>query len=133
MKRKVGKEPERRSKKRKEVGNDNSLTSMFVKKQSDSDLKKPRDTYNTQLQKGKEMGLDEVAQVESVCRSEQDTRDIEGTETVYATVPKHSVDPKCIPKSFIPGATCEKTVTTRSWLELRAIEQDVHDDRPEWT
>ena len=57
--------------------------------------------------KGKEMGLDEAAQAEPVRRSEKDTHDIEGTEMVHATLPKHSVDPKCIPKPFIPGAPCD--------------------------
>jgi hypothetical protein len=56
------------------------------------------------------MGLDEAAQAEHVRRSEKDTHDIEGTETVHATVPKRSVDPKCIPKHFIPGAACETSV-----------------------
>ena len=66
-----------------------------------------RDTYtDAQLQKGKEMGLDEAAQAEPVSRSEKDTHDIERTATVHATVPNHSVDPKCIPKPFIPDAAC---------------------------
>ena len=43
------------------------------------------------------MGSDEEAQAESVCRSEKDTHDIEGTKIVHATLPKHSVYPKCIP------------------------------------
>jgi hypothetical protein len=63
-------------------------------------LKKARDAYTAQLQKRKEMGLDEAAQAEPVRRSEKDTQDIEGTETVHATVPKRIVDPKCIPKPF---------------------------------
>ena len=40
MKRKVGKEPEGGSKKRKEVGNDKSLASMFAKQQAVSALNK---------------------------------------------------------------------------------------------
>ncbi len=52
------------------------------------------------------MGLDEAAQAEPVCRSEKDTQDSEGTETVHVTVPKRIVDPKCIPKPFIPDAAC---------------------------
>ena len=66
MKRKVGKEPEGGSKTGKEVGNDNSLASMFAKQQAVSALNKAREEYDTQLQKGKEMGLDEVAQAEPV-------------------------------------------------------------------
>jgi hypothetical protein len=83
MKRKVGKEPEGRSKKRKEVGNDKSLASMFAKQQAVSALNKSRDAYNAQLRKGKEMGFHEAAP--AVCsRSERDTHDTEETETVHA-------------------------------------------------
>jgi hypothetical protein len=42
MKRRVGKKPEGGSKKRKEVGNHNSLASMFAKQQTASDLNKAR-------------------------------------------------------------------------------------------
>ena len=45
-----------------EVGNISSLVSMFAKQQAVSVLNKARDVYNAQLQKGKEMGLDEAAQ-----------------------------------------------------------------------
>ena len=86
MKRKVGKETERGSKKRKEVGNDNSLAAfMFAKQQAVSVLKKARDTKNAQLRKGKEMGLDEAAhwQAEPVQVRKGHTHDIEGTETVH--------------------------------------------------
>ena len=44
MQRKVGKEPEGGSKKRKEVGNDNSLASIFVKQQAGCDLNKASHT-----------------------------------------------------------------------------------------
>jgi len=77
---------------------------MFAKQTAVSVLNKASDAYDAQLQKGKEMGLDEAAQAEPVRRSDKDTHDIEGTETVHATVPKRSVDPKRIPKPFIPGA-----------------------------
>jgi hypothetical protein len=50
MKRKVGKEPEGACKKRKDVGNDNFLASMFTKQQAVSALKNARDAYNVQLQ-----------------------------------------------------------------------------------
>ena len=49
---------------------------MFAKQQAASDLNKARDTYNAQLQKGREMGLEEAAQEEPVRRSEKDTHDI---------------------------------------------------------
>jgi hypothetical protein len=63
MKRKVlGKDPDGGSKKRKEVGNDNSLASMFAKQQTACDLNKAQLAYNAQLQKGKEMGIDEASQ-----------------------------------------------------------------------
>jgi hypothetical protein len=55
MKRRVGKEPEGGSKKRKQVGNDNSLASMFAKQQAASDLNKAKEEYNAQLQTGKEI------------------------------------------------------------------------------
>jgi len=61
---KEGKEPEGGSKKRKEVANDNYLTSMFENQQAVSDLNKARDAYNALLQKGKEMGLEEAANLE---------------------------------------------------------------------
>jgi len=68
MKRKVGKEPVGVSKKHKGVGNDYSLASMFRKQQAACDLSQARLAYNAQLQKGKEMGLDEAAQPEPVRR-----------------------------------------------------------------
>ena len=58
----------------------------------------------------REMGLEKAAQAEHVRRSEKDTHDIDGTETVHTTVPKRSVDPKFIPKPFIPDAACETSV-----------------------
>jgi hypothetical protein len=57
MKRKVGKEPEGGSKKRKEV----PLACMFQKQQTANELKKAGEAYNAILQKGKELGLDEAA------------------------------------------------------------------------
>ena len=39
---------------------------MFAKQQAVSVLNKARDAYNAQLQKGKDMGLDEEAQAEPV-------------------------------------------------------------------
>jgi hypothetical protein len=92
MQRKAGNDPEGGRKKRKEVCNDNSLASMFAKKQAVSALNKARDAYNAQFQKGKEMGLEEVAQAEPVRRSERDIHDVEGTKTVHATVPKRQID-----------------------------------------
>ena len=53
MKRKVEKEPEGGTKKRKEVWNDNSLASMFAKQQAVSVLNQERDTYNAQIQRAK--------------------------------------------------------------------------------
>ncbi len=53
MKREVGQEPEGGRKKRKEVGDDNSLASMFAKPQTVSALNKARDAYNAQLREGK--------------------------------------------------------------------------------
>jgi len=85
-KRKEGNDLEGGSKKRQRVANDNSLDSMFAKQQAVSAFNKARDAYNTELQKGKEIGLDEAAQAEPVRRSEKDTHDIQGTETVHAIV-----------------------------------------------
>ena len=62
--RKEGKDPEGGSKKSKEVANDKPLASMFEKQQAVSALNKARDTYYAELQKGKEIGLDEAAQAE---------------------------------------------------------------------
>ena len=60
MKDRVGKKPDGGSKKRKEVGNDNSLTLLFAKQQTVSDLNQSREEYNSQIQKGKEIGLEEA-------------------------------------------------------------------------
>jgi hypothetical protein len=51
MKRKVGKEPAGGSKKRKEVGNELPLASMFQKQHPAIDLNKAREAYNVLLQK----------------------------------------------------------------------------------
>ena len=77
---------------------------MLARQQVVSDFNKARDAYNAQLQKGEKMGLDQEAQAEPVRRSINDTHDIEGTETVHTTVPKRSVDPRFIPKPFVPAS-----------------------------
>ena len=63
---------------------------MFARQQSLNDLNKAREADNAQLQRGKEMGLDEAAQAERVCRSENDTHPIVhcrvGYDTMDATV-----------------------------------------------
>ena len=69
MKRKVGKEPEGGSKKRKEVGNESPLSSMFQKQQTANDLNNTREAYNAILEKGKQLRLDEAAHSEPVRRS----------------------------------------------------------------
>jgi hypothetical protein len=53
---------ERYQKKPKEVGNDDSLASMFARQQVS--LEQGREAYYAQLQKGKGTGLDEAAQAE---------------------------------------------------------------------
>jgi hypothetical protein len=45
---------------------------MFQKQQLANDLNKTRDACNAQLQKAKELGLDQAAQAEPVSRSEND-------------------------------------------------------------
>ena len=127
---------------------------MFAKQQAVSALNKAWEEYNAQLQKGKEMGLDEAAQAEPVRRSEMDTHDMEGTKTVHATAPKTQCGPKEYFEAFqIPGAACETIVsdvlskkkrqvqgkgvkmsafksiwkTHRPWLELRTVEQGDHE------
>ncbi len=76
MKHMVGKEPEGGSKLRKEVGNESHLTSMFQKQQTTNDSE-ARETYNAILEKGKQLGFDEAAHAEPVCRSENDTHPAE--------------------------------------------------------
>ena len=49
---------------------------MFQKKQTINDLNIARESYNTQFQKGKELGLDEAVYDESMFRSDNDTRPI---------------------------------------------------------
>ena len=68
MKCKVGKDPEGGNKKRKEVGNESSLTSKFQNQQTVNDLNKARVTYNAILEKAKELGLDETVLVDPVPR-----------------------------------------------------------------
>ena len=52
------------------------LLFMFARQQALSDFNKTREAYNAQLQRGKEMVLDEPAQAERVRRSENDTHPI---------------------------------------------------------
>ncbi len=68
MKRTVGKEPEGGS---KEMENKSPLASMFETQQTANDLQKARGAYNAILEKGKQLGLDESAHAEPVCRSEK--------------------------------------------------------------
>jgi hypothetical protein len=82
-----------------------------------------RETYNAILVKGTDLGLHETVLVEPVFRSDTDTHDIEGTETCMQLT-KHSVDPKCIPKPFIPDTPCDRGVhftdfSTTSRLHLQ--------------
>ena len=74
---------------------------MFPSLQDNRHSKEARKAYNTHLQKGKELGLEEAAQAEPVRRSENDTHDIEELETVDATVPQRSVDPRCTAKLLV--------------------------------
>ena len=83
MKRKVGKEPAGGSKKRKEVGNELPLASMFQKQHPAIDLNKAREAYNVLLQKV--LGLDEAEHAEPVRRSENNTHPIVESDTVDAT------------------------------------------------
>ena len=48
------------------MDDDNSLASMFAKQQEACDLNKAREEYNAQLQKGKEIGLEEAASVRNL-------------------------------------------------------------------
>ena len=106
MKRKIGKEPDGGSKKRKEVENDNSLASMFRKQKAVCDLNKARLTYNSQLQKGNQMGLGEAAQAEPVRRSENNTHPIAESDTVDANgcnSAKTKCGPELCAKTFRSG------------------------------
>ena len=52
---------------------------MFQKQQTVNDLHKTQEVYNAILEKGKQLGLDEVTYAESrVLRSEMDTHDDDG-------------------------------------------------------
>ena len=73
MKRKVAREPKGGSKKRKEVGNESLLASIFQRQQTANDLQKARVTYHAILEKGKQLGLEEAAHAEPVRRSENNT------------------------------------------------------------
>ena len=56
MKHKVEKDPEEGSKKRKKVGNESPLASIFQKQQTVIDLHKSRETYNAILEKENSWG-----------------------------------------------------------------------------
>ena len=56
MKRKVGKESEGGSKKRKEVGNESPLSSMFQKQQTANDLQKHESRIMQYLKRGNSWG-----------------------------------------------------------------------------
>ena len=56
------------------------------------------------------MGLNQAAQDEPVCRSENDAYHSVESDTVDATPPKQSADPARVPKPFNPDAVCETTV-----------------------
>jgi hypothetical protein len=45
-----------------------------------------------------------------VHRSDNDTHHSVESDTVYATLPKRSVDPKRVPRPFNPDAVCETSV-----------------------
>ena len=64
--------PRGREYERQEVGNKSPVVSMFQTRQVVNELNKARETYNAILRKGKELGLDEAAQAESVRRSDHD-------------------------------------------------------------
>ena len=57
---------------------------MFQEQQADNDLNKTRDAagYNAQLQKAKELGLDQAVQAEPVPRSDNDTQHSVESDTV---------------------------------------------------
>ena len=100
MKRKVGTEPEGGSKKRKEVGNNNSLVSMFAKQESVIALNKARDAYRiecTASKKGKE----------SAPRRHNKERKVQG-------------------KDVKTSALESNWKTHRPWLELWTVEEGDH-------
>jgi hypothetical protein len=110
MKHRIGKEPKGGSKKRKEVWNDNALSSMFANQQAASEQTNQEKNTMHSFRKEKKLGWRTQTQsvkVEPVRRSEKDTHDLEARRPVDETVPKHSVDPKCFPKHFISDDVCE--------------------------
>ena len=68
---------------------------MFQKQQAANDLNKTQDAYNAQLQKAKELGLDQAAQAEPVSRSENDIQHTCHESRIRC---ERSVDPKRVPK-----------------------------------
>jgi len=72
--------------------------------------------------------LDEAAQAEPVRQSEKDTHDIEGTETVHATVPKRSVYPGQT-QSVFQSLSFQALLVTRvyktHWL-LNHLDEEVY-------
>ncbi len=98
-KRKEGNDPEGRSKKRKELVNDNSSVSMFAKQQTVSDLNKARVAYNAHLQKGKEMGLEEAAETEPVSHKKLHGG-FRNSEIAYSNTRGRGLDQACYSTPF---------------------------------
>jgi hypothetical protein len=69
---------------------------------------------------------------ENACKKH--THDIQRTETVHATVPKRSVDPKCIPKPFIPGllVTSGRLPDLRNIKLIRQVLKRLPRNQPPW-
>ena len=106
-----GKDPEGGSKKRKEAANDNSLASIsqVTKQQAVSDLNKARDAYNAQLQRGKEIGLDEASAGRACAKVRKGhtrhSRDGDGA----CNSAKTQCGPKVYPKAFRSrGSLCHE-------------------------
>ncbi len=61
--------------------NESPLASMFQTQQTADGLQKEQKAYNVILEKGKQLGLQEVAHAEPVRRSENDTHPISAGRT----------------------------------------------------
>ena len=116
----VGKEPEGGNKKRKSIGNESPLDSIFQKEQSDNDLEKTERRIMEYFRRRNSWGW-KRQRIPNLCTGQvrkRLTSHCRVTRVGYgrynsgwnSVMPKQSVNPNCVPKSFHPELVCEKSL-----------------------
>ncbi len=84
---------------------------MLQKQQTVDDSQKTQQVYHTGLQKGKQLGLEETAHVETMCRSEHTShcRVGYGRCNTVCNRAKTKCAPNCVSKPYDPQAACDKS------------------------